>query len=329
MNTVAKNQISENIVCNSDYYNIIYDNNVNNFEQNMMYIADKVNEFIANNIYNAAKYLNINTHDINLEKNRKNILIYCKYKINREPLLCHNCYLNIEYQYEYDFYTNATLNIGDYFENIHCSPGIINSKTNDKVTIKTTSRKLFHFSFHSKKSHRDKNTLLCVEPPRKNRIKGAFHIIIDSMMRKYINNNEVYYDISPISKCAFRPFILNYKNMKFMNFRDIESPNNYFSSTSAKIDELQNGLIRLSNDNYVVINNDVNYITQIVEKIYNIIVNNLNVYMSNVIIHGIIHVPVKYNRNKRIQSCIENVSTRRIHIAGNGKTRRVKKIDKK
>lgn len=286
------NQISENILCNSEYYaeiqkdasNSLYTNLVNQRLYCKNYIK-KYNPFFQN-------YLDIYIgnslgKNIDYELNRRNLII--SYNDNN---ISSGVYSNITYRYTYDYiYTGnvSLLNKGDIFIDVRdkeCRIINIDVSTNI-IKLRTPNENLFHFSFHEPYYITD----------RQNKWGGLFHMKIDRMR---VNKTSIIEQI-PLN---YRPFIVPHvKNSVYTNssnniimdvsnafakFEDFDSGvfDGYYTTKNKRIltNELQVYLLRNKTpigeklEDAIVFKNPVNgkrktsYINDVIAPIYNHIV---------------------------------------------------------
>jgi hypothetical protein len=286
------NQISENILCNSEYYAEIQKDASNNLYTNLvnqrLYCKNhikKYNSFFQN-------YLDIYIgnslgKNIDYELNRRNLII--SYNDNN---ISSGVYSNITYRYTYDYiYAGnvSLLNKGDIFIDVgdkECRIINIDVSTNI-IKLRTPSENLFHFSFHEPYYITD----------RQNKWGGLFHMKIDRMR---VNNTSIIEQI-PLN---YRPFIVPHvKNSVYTNssnniimdvsnafakFEDFDSGvfDGYYTTKNKRIltNELQVYLLRNNSPNgkklvdTIVFKNPVNgkrktsYINDVIAPIYNHIV---------------------------------------------------------
>lgn len=205
------NQISENILCNSEYYITLYDSDPIRFHHILFNMnTNYVNNHITN-IYASffEEYLQIKLPNSNSpmksvgpEINRRELNLYTRDKMSGV-----NSYLNIIYDYKFDYiyqgiYNHPAAKPFILNKHKHAVANIqIDNATNTTILVLVPFRKsLFHFSFHG-------------TDPSLTRIEkrsGAFHLRIDKMLTTS--------GLRKIQK-NFRPFIL-LDTGKFARFDD-------------------------------------------------------------------------------------------------------------
>jgi len=295
------NQISENILCNSEYYVILYDSDPTRFH----HILSNMNTTYVNNLITTTyasffeEYLQINLPNSNshiktvgLEINRRDLDVYSNN--NHLPT---GCYLNIEYKYKFDYIYQGIYsyhskkpfllnNRNHYVEKVQ----IDNTTNTTLLTLRTLPQSLFHFSFHG-------------TDPSLTRIEkrsGAFHLRIDKMLTTS--------GLRKIQK-NFRPFIL-LDTGKFARFDDfsyvrpkrwkaaLKSIHNYTSTIDERVwtGELQTQFTRKNTSKYLITSirmngHTINYIHQIVKPIYDHIVTHLLNPLVPIVFPGAVNPP--------------------------------------
>jgi len=297
------NQISENILCNSEYYVKLYDSDPMRFHNILSNITTNYIGNYITNIYASffEEYLQIKLPNSNspiktigLEINRRDLTLYC----NEKTTLSGSSYLNIEYQYYFDFVYQGIYNgkKGQKYFSIHNHKYYIhkitphNSLNTTLLTLRTLPQSLFHFSFHG-------------TDPSLTRIEkrsGAFHLRIDKMLTTS--------GLRKIQK-NFRPFIL-LDTGKFARFDDfsyvrpkrwkaaLKSIHNYTSTIDERVwtGELQTQFTRKNTSKYLITSirmngHTINYVHQIVKPIYDHIVAHLLNPLVPIVFPGAVNPP--------------------------------------
>jgi hypothetical protein len=295
------NQISENILCNSEYYVAIYDSDPSRFHRELYTLnTTYINNFIAKNHASFfEEYLQINLPNskspiksFGLEINRRDLILYSDTNMIRT-----GSYLNILYEYSFDYihrgiYTGV---LGQYYK-INKKRYLI-KEIRQQVGSNTTllslvaeNQSLFHFSFHG-------------TDPSLTRIEkrsGAFHLRIDKMLTTS--------GLRKIQK-NFRPFIL-LDTGKFARFDDfsyvrpkrwraaLKSIHNYTSTVDDRVwtGELQTQFTRKNTSKYLITSirmngHTINYVHQIVKPIYDHIVAHLLNPLVPIVFPGAVNPP--------------------------------------
>jgi len=278
------NQISENILCNSEYYVEMYDSDPNRFFHKLSNVnTNYISDFITNKHASFfEEYLQINLPNSKtplktsgVEINRRDLKLYSNEKITKS-----SSFLNIEYRYTFDFVYKGIYKgkLGQCFTQNNQKNHIYtitpdNTTNTTLLTLRTLPINLFHFSFHGK----DPNL------KRTEKRLGAFHLRIDKMLttkgfRKIQKN--------------FRPFIL-LDTGKFALFDDFsylrprrlknthKKVHNYITTMDERVktNELQTYFTRKkTNRNLITTVHDdngirMNYVHQIIKPIYDNIIN--------------------------------------------------------
>ena len=290
------NQISENILCNSEYYVNICNDVSNNdlLYDNLVNQRTYFRNYFTNTFQFFSKYCNINIgnllgKNIDVEINRRNLVIL--YNDNNTLT---SAYANIKYRYHYDCkYNGSTSLIGKKFlDNKNRKCDIVNvDLSNNIITLKTPLEPLFHFSFHTRDMVMD----------REDKGSGAFHIKIDKMLISTKN------DIQHVSP-NYRPFILTYSDIiprSFVKFEEFDTGklDGYYTTKNmrVRINELQLYLLRNKNPNgnkiidSITYNSPMNgkqtksYIYDIIAPMYNHIVEFV---LNPILTHSVISLPL-------------------------------------
>ena len=231
------NQISENILCNSEYYAEIKKDASNNLYTNLvnqrLYCKNHIKKYIPF----FQNYLDIYIRNslgknIDYELNRRNLII--SYNDNN---ISSGVYSNITYRYTYDYiYAGniSLLNKGEtYIDARDKECDIINIDVSaNKLTLRTPKENLFHFSFHEPYYITD----------RQNKWGGLFHMKIDRMR---VNKTSIIEQI-PLN---YRPFIVpNVKNSVYT-----DSSNNIVKDSSNNIvNDSSNNTVNDSSNNIIM-----------------------------------------------------------------------------
>jgi hypothetical protein len=297
---ITTNQIFENVYCNSDSYNDIYDINLILHRINPILSAIE-RQYIAPNMNFFSNMLNINinfTNDIHHQYNlygeidRRGLSIAID--VYHVPLGDY-IFFGIRYKYVFDCHPNGrTFTIGndEKINGKDCECLYISPTNNNYYTFQTKLMNLFHFTFHTPNND---------EP--QNKAKGSFHLKIDSMKikpsKKYI--------------VPYRPFIIDPRSTtspkQFIKWDLFDSSmNNFFTTTNTMsgVNDIKTFLtkfpVRLSYPNTSTQN--VHYINSIIKQIYNKIVTDvLNPIPTIHTTITSIPAAVEYRRNGPIIDC--------------------------
>jgi len=295
------NQISENILCNSEYYVKLYDSDQMRFHNILSSInTNYVNNHITNTYasffeeYLQIKLPNSNSpmKSVGPEINRRELKLYSSEKHSGR-----NSYLNIDYEYKFDYVYQGiySLPVGSTFVLNKHKYGVSNIQLDNAtnttlLTLRTRRDSLFHFSFHG-------------TDPSLTRIEkrsGAFHLRIDKMLTTS--------GLRKIQK-NFRPFIL-LDTGKFARFDDfsyvrpkrwkatLKSIHNYTSTVDDRVwtGELQTQFTRKNTSKYLITSirmngHTINYVHQIVKPIYDHIVTHLLNPLVPIVFPGAVNPP--------------------------------------
>jgi len=299
------NQTTENIACNSDYYNVILDINLRNnkFYKLLKKIRNHINYSIGNedgtslsdgmlnfpkfNMDYINKYFNINFFD-------EPFSIYVK---TRE-LNCDSFVLAVRLQAKHVIIINSkeyTRNGKDNEDTILYQGWpvvIINrikntpSQGKDTVTIQY-SQNIFHFTFHPTKSKLANN--VCVSEDWENKSKGAFHMIIDCFNSKRRKNPRTpLINLEPNDK-PYIPFVYDTSNNRFLTFPAIiGNPENHLYTSRLTLDGITNMCHNYSTDLWYMATNGKSfhfldnsgnrkdYIKEVINPMFNYIMGQLN-----------------------------------------------------
>ena len=260
------NQIHENVYCNSESYNNVYDNYklLTDIQQIISFVET---QYVNPNMQFYSKMLQININGINpipqqytvngeIDRRLLQIFVTAKHYTNNDYI-----FFSVACRYLFNYRSNNTYT--------HSSPPIfINNKclfvnriANNIYTFKTEDVNVFHFTFHtpSNKTPKEKS-------------KGAFHLKIDSLRHGSI--------------IPYRPFIVDPRRFvvpkRFITWNMFDaSMNNFFTPSTGVygINDIKSFLLRfpkpLSFPNTPTQN--VHYIHDIIQPLYDkIVVDILN-----------------------------------------------------
>lgn len=303
------NQITENIACNSDYYNNILD--VNTSGRRFYYVLDNIeksiNYSIFPNLFNKpplggfvpvpkvdietiVKYFNINFFNEPFS-----VIITNKTRRCGAVVLCiaiaaeHNCIVNSN-----DFIEDGKSMVGTIYKEW---PVFIQNRIQnfpiigkDTITIVYT-QDIFHFTFHSTYPKFENGK--CVAEEWKNKTKGAFHLKLDCIRRKRRSSVESPLVSLPQHEQPYFPFVYNKNSDMFMTTGSVigKPPTNLYTSIKTNLDgnmchnEDTLDLWYLHTNNRIFSFKDSsgvkkNYIQDVIGPIYNYIVNQINHSMS-------------------------------------------------
>ena len=285
---MALNQIEENVYCNSDAYDIIY--NKPQLDNYMTYLAGWVYHTILRpNISFFSKLLKISIAEYNIpsqyqyshlgEQNRRKLNIMCRQPNPRNHLVI----LPITYFYIFDYHSprkNYIIGNVEIINNHDCE--CIQILGNNQYCFRTYDINIFHFTFHPP----------APMLPKKHKRKGAFHLKIDSFITV------------PPHVVPYRPFLVDPgkpaigSRTHFLPWNDFPSTDGYFTTTIVP------GMLEISSflrENpaipvvYTVRGQSVHYLEDIVRPIYDKIVTDvLNPLVAVLPIHGV-PAAVKYD----------------------------------
>lgn len=287
------NQIHENVYCNSESYNGVYDNRLllNKIKQMKSFIKDR---FIRPNMQFYSNILRINIglvnpisqqYNVDGEMDRRNLEIIVKV----QHYTTENYILfSIEYKYLFNYLSNTvcTPGIDYYINNNKCR--FANNLQNNIYTFKTDSTNVFHFTFHSPNNKTPKE-----------KSKGAFHVKIDSLMHG--------------GTTPYRPFIVDPRRSvvpkRFITWDMFDTSMNRFFAINTgvyRINDINSFLLQyptqLSFPNTPTQN--IHYINDIIKPLYDkIVVDILNPIPT--IPTTITRVPpaIEYVRTIRMVDC--------------------------
>jgi len=239
------NQITENITCNSEYYNTIIDVNIRNrrFQKVMKNIEISINNSIYENesppiggitpvpkldVETILKYFHINFFNepfsITVTSKKRG----CDSFILAASLAAkHDVIINSREYLEKD--KTSAYNITYKGWPVKIQNRIANSPTRGKDTITIVyTQDIFHFSFHSTTSKSLNGN--CVAEDWDYKAKGAFHLKLDCMQRATSNSPLVE---SKQGEQYYFPFVYDISANKFMTMGTIlgKPPNDLYTST--------------------------------------------------------------------------------------------------
>jgi len=289
------NQVAENTRCNSFEYNPMY--NPIQFQAQLSQIDPSINTaFVQPHRMLFAKMVGITTHrnpppqhrrDNGEELNQRGLevktTLSTQKDISQRPEIV---IYAVEYSYLFDY--QSTLNvsypcgkpclvtINNRSESVYCLRALPN---NQYTFVKTIS--VFHFTFHASAVLR-----------KEEKYKGAFHLILDAME----TNN-----ITP-----YRSFIVDYRVNQFHQFGDFDTLlDGLYTSTDTSLDINELKLFRLKEPSvvttYMVNGTSVDYISDIVQPIYDMIVQDvLNPLATTGLMHTRFTRPALYAPNRPV-----------------------------
>jgi len=269
------NQVSENIYCNSESYNNIYNKQLllNKTTHNIVPLE---NQFILPNLQFFSKLLKINInsvnalqdqyHDYNIgEINRRdlNVIIRSVHRPEKDYII-----FAVEYEYKFEYYSESKYKIGDPYK-INNKSCRCFDKLHNNIYLFSSKRdnSLFHFTFHT---------------PNKNdsdrKFKGAFHLMFDSLKRDKI--------------VPYRPFIIDPRKTtvpkRFITWDTFDSSmNNFFTTRNTMperetipVNEITTFLTRYPHTKLTYSNgtgSDIHYIKDIIKPMYDrVVIDILN-----------------------------------------------------
>lgn len=273
---MIRNQIFQNVYCNSASYDRIY--NKNRIMTRLHQTKGSVeNNHILPNMQFFSNMLRINVGSVTAPRNRynspNNIEIDRRgLSISMKPIyIGGNDYVLFKAMYEYifDFHSTAkrySINENETINNKKCR--CINVLQNGIYTFQNENNPIFHFSFHSP------STI-----PNDDKVRGAFHIKIDTMRNGSI--------------IPYRPFILDPRKSvvpkRFITWDTFDlSMNDFFTTNKAHLGVNDINLFVRRNPHIIVSypngpdGRNVHYINDIIKPIYDqIITDMLNPVVRN------------------------------------------------
>jgi hypothetical protein len=308
------NQVAENTRCNSFEYNPMY--NPIQFRDKLDTIDASINTtFVQPHRMLFAKMVGITTHrnpppqhrrDNGEELNQRGLevktTLSTQKDISQRPEIVTYA---VEYSYRFDYQSTSHTSysccnsydviINNHQINVYCLRVLPNNRY---IFIRTI--RAFHFTFHAPAVLR-----------KEEKYKGAFHLKVDMMN----TNNTVPY----------RPFIVDHQVNRFYRFDDFDTLlDGLYTSTDTSLDINELKLFRLKEPSvvttYMVNGSMVDYITDIVKPIYDIIVQDvLNPLAATELVGIVFTTPVPYIPNRRVRYC------RMARVYGGSRTRRTLK----
>lgn len=302
------NQITENVACNSDYYNPILDENIqrNRFHKIMNLISSSINNSIDRKVLmpltgrivppsididNIVKYFNISFFNkpftifsVNKSKKCNSFVFAFVIRSIHDVVINSKDFLNESgANMEYIQYEGWPVQIRKRIQN---SP--VTGK--DRIIIVYT-QDIFHFTFHSTRPKLENG--ICIPEEWENKKKGAFHLKLDCINRKSITDNETPLSVIPNNKQPYFPFIYDISSNKFMTMGNIIGYPENDLYTTIKTNTNSN----MCHDEYTEdlwyihknkrpfnftdnSGNRQNYIHKVINPIYNYIVAQLNRSMA-------------------------------------------------
>lgn len=306
------NQITENIACNNEYYNVILDANLRNNKFHKL--LTNIKKHIIYSIQNEA-HMTLRDGMINFPIfNTDNIIQYFNINFFDEPIsiyvkdnkkICDTFVLVVSLQAKHDIIINSN----EYTDNSKSEKDskqdkriiyqgwpvvIINRVKNTPVRGKDTvtiqySQNIFHFTFHSTKSKLEKNNV-CVSEEWENKSRGAFHMILDCCdTNKRKNPRTPLIELEPNQK-PYIPFVYDTSNNRFLPLPAIiGKPENNLYTTRITSDGASNMchndyskdlwyMATNGNPLYFLDNsgNRQDYIKEVINPIFNYIVGQIN-----------------------------------------------------
>jgi len=263
------NQIQENVYCNSDSYDRIYDKSIletnivplsvwadtNHIQPNLDFfskllkvnITQHHNQIPLQNQYNESGEQNRRGLDITVDNRPKSNLVICQFV----------------YRYKFNYHSPGkkyTQGITEFINNSLCK--CIRVVSNNMYVFRTCYQNAFHFTFHSP------NPTL----PKQLKTKGAFHLIVDSFAAE------------PPHIMPYRPFLVDPRTSvpdtrsHFLTWDDFPGTDGYFTSTVVPGMEELSSFVR---ENpvvpvvHTVRGQPVHYLEDIVKPIYDKLVTDV------------------------------------------------------
>lgn len=295
---MIKNQIFQNVYCNSATYDRIYDKNriLTRLHQIKMSIE---NNHILPNMQFFSNMLKINLGSVTVPRNRYNspnnieidrrgleVSLKPRYIRGNDYVLC-----KAQYQYIFDVHSTANIyTINDEFVTNNQLCECIDVSQNGIYTFQSDIYDLFHFSFHSP------STI-----PNDDKVRGAFHIKIDTMRNGSI--------------IPYRPFILDPRKSvvpkRFITWDTFDlSMNDFFTTNKAHLGVNDIKLFVRRNPHIIVSypngpgGQNVHYINDIIKPIYDqIITDMLNQVVRNNPLLTSVPAAVEYKRGVNQVEC--------------------------
>ena len=285
---VNSNQISENIYCNSESYNSIYDQ-PSLYRHTSSTIIPWVKNLLRTHRSFLEAFLAINTREYNIPLPDQHTM---QYQENRRKLKWtidfdvrqHQSILSVDYRFIFDYKPRSRKK---YHINedvtIRGIPYICMDVLENNVYVLERRLRLFHITLHN---------ISCDPPTRKG--CGAFHMKVDSM------SIDTTRSIMP-----FRPFIIHPVNTdakyEFFKFSDFETRlTDYFTTDDImlQINEFRPFVLRYTEMNHT------HYIQTILEPVYDKFVTDiLNPLAQLKLANAVIPIPTMYVPNRPVDSC--------------------------
>lgn len=309
------NQVSENIYCNSEEYNIIFDSVI--WHSELHQIEPRVNALLSNAMPFFSHFLEIshgssnNNYTLNGEIDRRDLEVLVNLpKRRNSPLQL----LSVDYVYTFDVYSsrNAYAYGGKYNINSKICECTVSNSTTHMFTFKVTMPiSLFHYSFHAPNA---------AKPPEEKRV-GAFHVRVDT--------------IDPQLFRAFVPHPVG-ANAAYYHFHDLDSSmNGYYTSRhpDPPVHELGNYLSQPMHHEHKKQMRQVdehNLVSLVVAPIYDMLVDQiLNPLIQRRLPPGtVIPVPTIYDPKQPVKSCSDmktNPDPKPAYFGGKKKTQKALK----
>jgi hypothetical protein len=286
---VNSNQISENIYCNSESYNDIYDQ-PSLYTHTSHTIIPWVKNLLRTHRSFLEAFLVINTrendiplpdqHTMQYQENRRKLRWIIDFDVRQ-----HQSILSVDYRFIFDYKPHPRKK---YYINedvtIRGIPYMCMDVLENNVYVFERRLQLFHITLHN---------ISCDPPTRK--CCGAFHMKIDSMHMKTPHSI-----IMP-----FRPFIIHPVNTdakyEFFKFSDFETRlTDYFTTDdiTLQLNELRPFVRRYTEMNHT------HYIQNILGPVYDKVVTDvLNPLAQLKLTNAVIPIPTMYVPNRPVDSC--------------------------
>jgi len=297
------NQISENIYCNSESYNKIYDSKLL-LSKTKNILPSIENRYITPNLQFFSKMLRININSVNAirdqyndpdtgELDRRDLIISLKsvHKSGKDYII-----FAVEYEYTFDYYSplnTYALGSEHTINNKKCTCNDI-PQNNFYSFLSKFDNSVFHFTFHTPiKNNKDR------------KFRGAFHLMFDSLKRDKI--------------VPYRPFIIDPRKTtvpkRFISWDTFDSSmNNFFTTrnTMSEIDtipvnEITTFLTRYPHTKLTYSNgtgSNLHYIRDIIKPIYDkFVIDILNPIPTIPTTITIVPAAVEYKMTKPTVKC--------------------------
>jgi len=264
----SMNQIQENVYCNSDAYNVIYDKSV--LDTRILPLSNWITTtHLPSYVIFFSKLLKVSYAKYNIplqyqyhesgEQNRRELEINVHLPSRTNLVI-----IEVIYRYVFDYHSpSKKYSIGDTenINNTHCKC-IHMQQSSHIYTFRTKYKKMFHFTFHSP----------APKLPKGLKTKGAFHLNIDS------------FAADPPHVVPYRPFLVDPRasvpgtRTHFLSWDAFTSTDGYFTSTMITgMDELssfvhENPAVPLV---HTVRGQPVHYLEDIMKPIYDKVVTDV------------------------------------------------------